>query len=182
MCITRPATTTALNDEISERLQGTALRGSYTEPSNGCGVAQATMTKAVLLAPRATSTAAAAILNMSTPMQPASALSLATAGRRLSGPGAAPSLMRRTYATQHSLGATGAASSGPRRKSVTPFNDDGHVPWSELSAGEKAARATQQTFNFGLILVGIVLTVRGSPYPALERRRRLIVGYLWAHG
>jgi mitochondrial import inner membrane translocase subunit TIM21 len=33
------------------------------------------------------------------------------------------------------------------------------VPWNQLSAGEKTARATQQTFNFGLVIVGIVLTV-----------------------
>jgi hypothetical protein len=52
-----------------------------------------------------------------------------------------------------------SSSPGGRRKSVTPFNDDGHVPWSELSAGEKAARATQQTFNFGFIVVGLGLTV-----------------------
>ena len=66
---------------------------------------------------------------------------------------------RRTYATQHGLGAA-TTPTGPRRKAVTPFNDDGQVPWSDLSAGEKAARATQQTFNLGLILVGVVLTVR----------------------
>jgi import inner membrane translocase subunit TIM21 len=52
---------------------------------------------------------------------------------------------------------------------VTPFNDDGHVPWTELSAGEKTARAAQQTFNFGLVILGVVLTVshvqicRGKP-------------------
>ncbi|KAJ3574067.1 hypothetical protein NPX13_g4491 [Xylaria arbuscula] len=41
---------------------------------------------------------------------------------------------------------------------VTPFNDDGFVPWRELSAAEKASRATQQSFNFGLVAVGLVLT------------------------
>lgn len=41
---------------------------------------------------------------------------------------------------------------------MTPFNDNGYVPWNELSAGEKASRATQQTFNFGLVIVGLVLT------------------------
>ncbi|KPM35597.1 Mitochondrial import inner membrane translocase subunit TIM21 [Neonectria ditissima] len=63
----------------------------------------------------------------------------------------------RLYSTQNSLG---AAPQGPKRrtKTVTPFNDDGFVPWNELSAGEKAARATQQSFNFGMILVGLVLT------------------------
>jgi len=66
-------------------------------------------------------------------------------------------LLPRLYSTQNTLGSSGAV---PRRKAVTPFNDDGHVPWTELSAGEKTARATQQTFNFGMVIVGIVLTVR----------------------
>ncbi|UNI21631.1 mitochondrial import inner membrane translocase subunit tim21 [Purpureocillium takamizusanense] len=64
--------------------------------------------------------------------------------------------LTRSYATQQGLGTT--ANPGPRRRSVTPFNDDGYVPWSELSAAEKTARATQQSFNFGMILVGVVLT------------------------
>lgn len=62
----------------------------------------------------------------------------------------------RSFATQNTQGPTPL---GPKRRSVTPFNDDGYVPWSELSAPEKAARATQQSFNFGLVLVGLVLTV-----------------------
>ncbi|KAK0390970.1 hypothetical protein NLU13_0472 [Sarocladium strictum] len=62
----------------------------------------------------------------------------------------------RLYATQNSLGA--APAPGPRRRTVTAFNDDGFVPWNELSAGEKAARATQQSFNFGMIIAGVVLT------------------------
>jgi import inner membrane translocase subunit TIM21 len=45
-----------------------------------------------------------------------------------------------------------------KRRAVTPFNDDGHVPWTQLSAGEKAGRATQQTFNFGMVIVGLVMT------------------------
>ncbi|KAH8681352.1 TIM21-domain-containing protein [Xylariales sp. PMI_506] len=61
-----------------------------------------------------------------------------------------PLFARRSYATQNST--------SPKRRAVTPFNDDGHVPWGELSVGEKTARATQQTFNFGLVIVGIVLT------------------------
>lgn len=32
------------------------------------------------------------------------------------------------------------------------------MPWNELSTGEKAARASQQTYNLGMILVGVVLT------------------------
>jgi import inner membrane translocase subunit TIM21 len=62
----------------------------------------------------------------------------------------------RTYATQTGLGTSPSPST--RRRKVTAFNDDGFVPWAELSAGEKAARATQQSFNFGLVIAGIVLT------------------------
>ncbi|KAF9870352.1 hypothetical protein CkaCkLH20_12199 [Colletotrichum karsti] len=65
-----------------------------------------------------------------------------------------PFRLQRQYATQTGLGAT--ASSKPKRRTVTPFNDTGAVPWADLSAGEKAARATQQTFNFGLILAGLL--------------------------
>ncbi|SMR52873.1 unnamed protein product [Zymoseptoria tritici ST99CH_1E4] len=45
-----------------------------------------------------------------------------------------------------------------RRRAVTVVNDTGRVPWTNLSTGEKFARSTQQTFNFGLIALGIVLT------------------------
>ncbi|KHN98067.1 import inner membrane translocase subunit tim-21 [Metarhizium album ARSEF 1941] len=62
----------------------------------------------------------------------------------------------RSFATQG--GHRASDSLGSKRRGVTPFNDDGYVPWSELSAGEKTARATQQTFNFGLVLVGLALT------------------------
>jgi mitochondrial import inner membrane translocase subunit TIM21 len=61
-------------------------------------------------------------------------------------------LAHRSYATHHNPG------SDAKRRAVTPFNDDGHVPWSDLSAGEKTGRAAQQTFNFGMVLVGVVLT------------------------
>ncbi|OTB03715.1 hypothetical protein M426DRAFT_321422 [Hypoxylon sp. CI-4A] len=66
-----------------------------------------------------------------------------------------PILARRGYTTQHGLGNNPTAS---KRRAVTPFNDDGLVPWSRLSVAEKASRATQQTFNFGLVIVGLVLT------------------------
>ncbi|KAK2040348.1 TIM21-domain-containing protein [Colletotrichum somersetense] len=65
-------------------------------------------------------------------------------------------LLQRGYATQTGLGTTSAP--GSKRKTVTPFNDNGSVPWSQLSTGEKAARATQQSFNFGLILAGLAVT------------------------
>ncbi|KAK3939778.1 import inner membrane translocase subunit tim-21 [Diplogelasinospora grovesii] len=62
-----------------------------------------------------------------------------------------PSVYRRSYATQQQQ-------ADAKRRAVTPFNDDGHVPWTDLSAGEKTARAAQQTFNFGMVIVGVVLT------------------------
>ncbi|KAK0368678.1 hypothetical protein CLIM01_13964 [Colletotrichum limetticola] len=68
-----------------------------------------------------------------------------------------PLLLQRSYAMQYGLGTT-ASTTSSKRKKVTLFNDNGSVPWSQLSGGEKAARATQQTFNFGLILAGIAVT------------------------
>ncbi|KAI0176066.1 import inner membrane translocase subunit tim-21, mitochondrial [Hypoxylon sp. FL1284] len=62
---------------------------------------------------------------------------------------------RQSYATHTQQKSNSTAS---RRRAVTPFNDTGFVPWNELSAAEKASRATQQTFNFGLAIVGVVLT------------------------
>lgn len=46
----------------------------------------------------------------------------------------------------------------PKRRSVTVVNDTGAVPWQNLSFGEKAARTTQQTFNLGLVFVGLAAT------------------------
>ncbi|KAG8166444.1 hypothetical protein KVR01_002133 [Diaporthe batatas] len=63
-----------------------------------------------------------------------------------------PLAARRSYAAQ------GGSSTTSKRRSVTPFNDNGHVPWTQLSAAEKAGRAAQQSFNFGFILVGVGLT------------------------
>ncbi|EAQ87292.1 hypothetical protein CHGG_03911 [Chaetomium globosum CBS 148.51] len=60
----------------------------------------------------------------------------------------------RRYATRPGS----AAPEPPRRRAVTPFNDNGNVPWAELSVGEKTGRAAQQTFNFGMVVVGVVLT------------------------
>ncbi|TLD26407.1 hypothetical protein PspLS_04704 [Pyricularia sp. CBS 133598] len=62
---------------------------------------------------------------------------------------------RRCYATNTSANDSSATQ---RRRAVTPFNDDGRVPWTELSGGEKTSRAVQQTFNFGMVLVGMALT------------------------
>ncbi|TGO08153.1 hypothetical protein BTUL_0223g00090 [Botrytis tulipae] len=68
-----------------------------------------------------------------------------------------PFFLSRLYATHTGLGTT-SASSQPKRKAVTTFNDDGRVPWRDLSRREKVARTTQQTFNLGTVLVGTVLT------------------------
>ncbi|CCC08093.1 hypothetical protein SMACR_09464 [Sordaria macrospora] len=59
---------------------------------------------------------------------------------------------RRQYATTQQQQETS------KRRAVTPFNDDGHVPWAQLSVGEKAGRAVQQSFNFGLVILGVVMT------------------------
>jgi import inner membrane translocase subunit TIM21 len=74
-----------------------------------------------------------------------------------------PAILSRAYATQNTQQTgLGATTIGPKRHKVTAFNDDGYVPWNQLSAGEKAARASQQTYNLGMILVGVVLTVCGA--------------------
>ncbi|BCS18295.1 protein tim21 [Aspergillus puulaauensis] len=54
-----------------------------------------------------------------------------------------------TYATH---------SSASRRRNVTVLSDDGRYTWGELSGKEKVARATQQSFNFMVVLAGAVLT------------------------
>jgi len=69
-----------------------------------------------------------------------------------------PIVAARLYATHTGLGTSNAAPQ-PRRKAVTPFNDDGRLAWGDLSVKEKAARTTQQTFNFGFIILGACLTV-----------------------
>jgi import inner membrane translocase subunit TIM21 len=51
-----------------------------------------------------------------------------------------------------------SSSSSSSRKHVTVINDDGRVRWSDLSVGEKAARTTQQSFNFVVVIAGVVLT------------------------
>jgi import inner membrane translocase subunit TIM21 len=48
--------------------------------------------------------------------------------------------------------------SGLQRRKVTITNDTGAIRWSDLSPLEKAARTTQQSFNFALIAVGVALT------------------------
>ena len=61
----------------------------------------------------------------------------------------------RLYSTHSNLGR------GPRssRKNITVLSDDGRLEWGDLSGREKVSRATQQSFNFVIVLAGVVLTV-----------------------
>lgn len=61
---------------------------------------------------------------------------------------------RRFYATQGS-----SSTSKPTRRAITVTSDDGRYHWSELSTGEKAARGTQQSFNFVFVTAGAVGTI-----------------------
>ncbi|MCJ1277751.1 mitochondrial import inner membrane translocase subunit tim21 [Puttea exsequens] len=64
-------------------------------------------------------------------------------------------LKSRSYATTDNLGGSRSTS----RKQVTVRNDDGRVRWGDLTTREKAARTTQQTFNFGVVLAGLLGTI-----------------------
>lgn len=86
--------------------------------------------------------------------KPLSPLYIFQAGARPAIPSTPKSTQNR-HATTSSIPNSSAAS---RRKAVTVINDTGRVPWENLSTGEKAARATQQTFNFGLVFLGLALT------------------------
>ncbi|KAF2705662.1 TIM21-domain-containing protein [Pleomassaria siparia CBS 279.74] len=72
---------------------------------------------------------------------------------------------RASFTTSHTPRATHRTSTsshpsnpGPTRRSVTVINDTGSVQWGQLSPGEKAARTTQQSLNFIVVAVGVVLT------------------------
>ncbi|KAK2775936.1 mitochondrial import inner membrane translocase subunit tim21 [Emmonsiellopsis sp. PD_33] len=64
----------------------------------------------------------------------------------------------RFYATQSSLGGSSSTTTGPTRKQITVTSDDGRLHWGELSKREKAARATQQSANFLIIVLGVAMT------------------------
>lgn len=49
---------------------------------------------------------------------------------------------------------------------MTVLSDDGRVRWADLSGGEKVARATQQSVNFTVVLVGAILTVSLGDFSA----------------
>ncbi|KAE9961598.1 hypothetical protein BLS_001653 [Venturia inaequalis] len=61
----------------------------------------------------------------------------------------------RTYATSPSSALPPKSSNHTR---ITTFNDDGRVNWNRLSTREKAARSTQQSFNFLVIMAGVLMT------------------------
>jgi import inner membrane translocase subunit TIM21 len=59
-------------------------------------------------------------------------------------------LVHRSYAT--------AKPPPHKHRQVTTFNDDGRVRWGDLSIREKGARSTQQSFNFLVIIAGVLMT------------------------
>ncbi|KIW14743.1 hypothetical protein PV08_07527 [Exophiala spinifera] len=65
---------------------------------------------------------------------------------------------RHTRRASSSASSSSSSSTTPRR-SITVTSDDGRYNWSDLSTSEKAARGTQQTFNFLLVAAGLVGTV-----------------------
>ncbi|KAF2721418.1 TIM21-domain-containing protein [Polychaeton citri CBS 116435] len=50
------------------------------------------------------------------------------------------------------------SSSASRRRAVTVVNDTGQIPWRNLSVTEKVARTMQQSFNLGIVLLGVIAT------------------------
>ncbi|KAB8270672.1 hypothetical protein BDV24DRAFT_88300 [Aspergillus arachidicola] len=66
--------------------------------------------------------------------------------------------LTRCYATHSDLGGGSGPSSTSKRRNVTVLSDDGRYEWGELTGREKVARATQQSFNFVIILAGAALT------------------------
>ncbi|KAJ6103742.1 L-galactonate dehydratase [Penicillium sp. IBT 16267x] len=59
----------------------------------------------------------------------------------------------RLYATQSNPNGT-----TKRRRNITVLSDDGRYEWGDLSGREKVSRATQQSFNFVVVIAGVVLT------------------------
>ncbi len=66
-----------------------------------------------------------------------------------------------------------STNSGPSRRAITVTTDDGRYDSKELSTGEKAARGTQQTFNFLLVSLGLVGTVRKRNLTCAEQDARI---------
>ena len=72
----------------------------------------------------------------------------------------------RRYATHSNLG--GASKSSTNRRAVTLAND-GPARWGELNTGEKVVRSTEQSFNFVVVIAGIVATVCRCTFGAPEQ-------------
>lgn len=71
--------------------------------------------------------------------------------------------LHKGYSTpDHACYSTTQSANGPgtSRRAITVTTDDGRYAWSELSTGEKAARSTQQSLNFLLVVAGAAGTVR----------------------
>lgn len=105
---------------------------------------------------------------MATPYKPLEAIQLLRPAFRISRVSPRTRSSVAAFATSRPACATHSSPSStppsqPQRRSVTPFNDSGAVKWTDLSLGEKAARTTQQSFNFVVIIAGVVLTVRTYP-------------------
>lgn len=66
-------------------------------------------------------------------------------------------ISQRQYATN-----TSNTNTKPLRRSITVTSDDGRYAWSELSKREKAARTTQQSFNFVFVTAGALATIAVS--------------------
>ncbi|KAJ5915212.1 L-galactonate dehydratase [Penicillium verhagenii] len=64
-----------------------------------------------------------------------------------------PAAISRLYATQNNPGST-----TKKRRNITVLSDDGRYEWGDLSGREKVSRATQQSFNFVVVMAGVVLT------------------------
>ncbi|EHY60956.1 Mitochondrial import inner membrane translocase subunit tim21 [Exophiala dermatitidis] len=69
------------------------------------------------------------------------------------------SIGQRHASTSTNTGSGSGTPSGPSRRAISVTSDDGRYNWSELSTGEKAARGTQQMFNFLLVSLGLVGTI-----------------------
>ena len=74
--------------------------------------------------------------------------------------GAFPAFVR-SSALSHQLRRY-ATQSTSSRKQITIASDDGRLRWNELSAREKAARTTQQSFNLLVVVGGILMTVSAA--------------------
>ncbi len=73
-----------------------------------------------------------------------------------------PLVPRREFAARCRLLEARPTTNGLGRQDVARVKDDGRTRWRELSRGEKAARvvgATKQSFNFLVVIAGLVATV-----------------------